>query len=127
MKKLLLSVLLVICFASTLNAGIFRKGPLLPWRHKQWEENKQPSPNPAPALIPPPIVDPTLAPVPDPPQLITIPDTDSEQIKALVDLISSDETPIDTSKYPPWLPLAGGAGGAGIALLALLRKSLGSI
>lgn len=120
---------IIISFTVSAQAGIFRPGKVFPlWRDRPGYEPNQPNPQP----LPPPIIDPSLLPVPVP-QLKPVPQISKEEIvKEVVEAIvaveqDKIEEPLPTQKVPPWLPLGGIAGGGIITLLGFARKGLSQI
>jgi len=115
--------LLFFSSPTSIEAGLFRKGPCFPVFRNRPGYNKPNQPNPTQPL-PPPIVpvDNTLVPVAQPSPTPTPLPTLAEVIKAL-----PEDAPAPTSNLPPWLPIGTAAGGAGAALLVALRRALTSI
>jgi len=117
--KFLLLFILILVFTSSMEAGPFRKGPVFPLFRRQVTVEPR---NPTPATPnPPPIVSIQPTPIPVPVEEGKV---SEEDIKILKELLT---VPVDPSKFPPWMPLAGVSGGALVTLLAFLRKSLTSI
>jgi len=113
------------------NAGIFRRGPMMPWRHQEWKNPNEPV-QPIVPVIPP--IDPGLTSTP------AIQTNDSPITKEEIEIVKQlfslkptpDPTPTETPEPQPeglplWIPLGGlGAGGL-VMLLYKLREGISFI
>ena len=114
------------------DAGIFRRGPMLPWRHQQWDGPDTPTPS---QPLPPPILEPVFT-GPSPEEI--------EEDKRLEELKEKAEKMEETEKantevssadpnnklpfsLPIWLPLAGAGLGVAGAGVKRVRSRVGSI
>ncbi len=117
-----------IIWGEIADAGIFRRGPMIPWRHQQWKDPKTPTPNVTP--LPPPILDPVLTgpsseEIEEDKRLKELEKKAEKMEKAEVS--SADPNNKLPFSLPIWLPVAAGGLGLAGAKVVGVRRKIGSI
>lgn len=122
---LLGAVVIWSAVAAFANAGIFRRGPILPWRHQQWDGPETPTPS---QPLPPPILEPVFTgPSPEEIELKELKkkvEKQEEVAKEKAVISAADPNNKLPFELPLWLPVA--AGGLGVAG-ASGRRVIGAI
>lgn len=115
-------------WAGIVEGGIFRRGPMLPWRHQQWEEPDEPDQD-----NPSPFVDPVLLQRSPSPEEIELEELKKkaekleEEAKEEAEVSAADPNNKLPFSLPIWLPVAAGGLGLAGAGAKRVKDKIGSI